>query len=192
MRPETRLVLKTGAYTTFVLLLPATTRRLPITDFCSLGLFLPRAAVKEPSLHLRAAGLQASCCGLRVPGQSQCQGSDCRLAEAGVLGIAFFLLSIFFFREFQITSDFKNASSMSSLYGWPLHSPFEEGIESPAMFSLNSNMPRGTAMRIGAQWRRRGCCDSLELLSLYGAPALDSSSHSFLSLLPRVVGRTKF
>lgn len=93
MRLETRWVLKSGAFR--FLSLPAVVRNLLITSFGSLVLFLPRVAVKEPSLHLGAAWLQVSCCGLPLPRQSQCQGHHCLLAEACVLGIAVVVFSCF-------------------------------------------------------------------------------------------------
>lgn len=99
MRLESRLALKSGAFE--ILSLAAIIGNLLITVFCSLVLFLSRVAVKEPSLHLRAAGLQASRCGLPLPGQSQCQGSDCQFAEARILGMAIVFSSCFVSENFK-------------------------------------------------------------------------------------------
>lgn len=64
----------------------------PSSEICwslapSLVLCVSRVTVKESPLHLRAPGLQTSCCGLPLPGQS----SDHQLANACVC----FLLLLF-------------------------------------------------------------------------------------------------
>lgn len=116
-----------------------------------------------------------------VPGQ---WSSACRRTCVRSCCCCFFL---FCFREFQITSDFKNWCRLLIA-----DLPCKERIESPC-----SVLPQ---LKCGA-WHNHKCTHTGKMqrmlrwsgaMSLPGAPILLTSSHSFLSLLPSIVGRKKF
>lgn len=180
---ETRLALKFGAGK--ILSLPAIIWNLLITGSLSLVLCVSRVTVKESPLHLRAPGLQTSCCGLPLPGQS----SDHQLANACVWVLLLLFLLVL---SQRISNNTWFKKLMSSPYCWLVYSPCKERIESPAVFSLNSNVLHGTTSGCTHTDKTQRMLWWSGTMSLSGAPVLLTRSHSFLSLLSSVVGRKKF